>query len=82
MQAICLAALKDKLSPEICAYELFDDPMAEVYDEVVRAELDYAVANWPRVKSSRAMKDVQERMLEEGATMYELRPLFRLSGVD
>lgn len=82
LQAICLAALKDKLSPEICAYELFDDPMAEVYDEVVRAELDYAVANWPRVKSSRAMKDVQERMLEEGATMYELRALFRLSGVD
>lgn len=82
LQAICLAALKDKLTPEICAYELFDDPMAEVYDEVVRAELEYAVANWPRVKSSRAMKDVQERMLDEGATMYELRTLFRLSGLD
>ncbi|GAA5861954.1 hypothetical protein JCM3774_001365 [Rhodotorula dairenensis] len=82
LQAICLEALKTALTPEICAYEVFDDPMAEVYDEVLRAELDYAVENWARVKTSRAIKAVQERMLDEGATVYELRTLFRLSGLD
>ncbi|GAA5981872.1 hypothetical protein JCM10908_004647 [Rhodotorula pacifica] len=82
LQSICLAALKQALTPETVAYEVFDDPMAEVYDEVVRAEVEFAVANWQRVKSSKAMKVVQERMLDEGATMYELRTLFRLSGLN
>ncbi|BGP55282.1 hypothetical protein JCM8202v2_002880 [Rhodotorula sphaerocarpa] len=81
LQQTCLDALRKELSPETVAYEVFDDPMAEVYDEVVRAELDFALANWDKVRASKAMRAVRARVLDEGATVYELRTLFRLSGL-
>lgn len=81
LQSLCLDALKGNLTTANVAYELFSDPLAEVYQEVFELELDYARETWDEVKQSQAMRDVTERMREEGATQYELATLFRLTGL-
>lgn len=82
LQTIAVEALRQQLAADTVAFEVFDDPMPEVYDEVAATEIDFAMANWSKVKASRAMRNVQDRMVEEGATVYELRTLFRLCGMN
>ncbi|BGP24411.1 hypothetical protein Rt10032_c03g1470 [Rhodotorula toruloides] len=81
LQRLCIDALKDTLTSANVAYELFSDPLAEVYQEVFELELELAQEGWDEVKQSQAMRDVTERMREEGATQYELSILLRLTGL-
>ncbi|BGO93894.1 hypothetical protein NBRC10512_006094 [Rhodotorula toruloides] len=81
LQRLCLDALKGRLTMANVAYELFTDPLAEVYPEVFDLELEFAREGWDEVKQSQAMRDVTDRMREEGATQYELSTLFRLTGL-
>ncbi|BGP31832.1 hypothetical protein JCM10296v2_003609 [Rhodotorula toruloides] len=81
LQHLCLDALKERLTTANVAYELFSDPLAELYQEAFDLELESAREGWDEVKQSQAMRDVTDRMREEGATKYELSTLLRLTGL-
>ncbi|BGO99524.1 hypothetical protein RTG_02074 [Rhodotorula toruloides ATCC 204091] len=81
LQRLCLDALKERLTTANVAYELFSDPLAEVYQDVFDLELEFVREGWDEVKQSQAMRDVTDRMREDGATQFELATLLRLTGL-
>ncbi|GAA5952377.1 hypothetical protein JCM21900_003796 [Sporobolomyces salmonicolor] len=80
LAALCVSALRDLLTVDNVPHEMLGS-LAEVYDEVWDAEVQWARERWDQVRDGAGMRVEGERMRTEGATAHEAATLLRLCGI-